>query len=1067
MHIRSKHQKLILQCYPPGRGIDKRPNSSELSYLLYYASTRRTKLTKVGLFLEVKAINDVYKGRSGYVLFFKNIFFFLLFLIVNYFVLSDVQVTLDIIKALIEKTHEDLNLFAKHVVAILYAVLTSNDLSLCQHASPVLQVFCHYHDGALFSGDPEYVQQFHDLVEAYVSLTKNSHAGPNAFQWNLVGLEALKSIASSVAISTPTGLSHIHKIIPVVLSTLATDKDGTRLLQIDSHITPLTRRESRRFSVAPEPPALTGEPLLLSTCMGALKHFYDTTSNIVLKGATITTLAYVRDNSTPLPWASTLLVTCAKWVPTQIRFTVVTILVEKLISLAYDDIKTQNLIASLIHALLSSSANMIGLSVIDVQRTLLHHQATILKTATKNNFEDGSPSLSDLVSSLRACIVALASHIYYATQVPDMLSELLFRFQDAVPQEISNNGTGTNTPVGSHSELSSSSNSFAHSIYISNILKTITKILALSSNRTSRENMALTLSSWDGTQKLLNHSDTEVRTSFANTLLLLLHNNTINAEQVAPLNVLNFRVTSGPVGRIISELYNLATRPESILTSDYLIIYHIGVDLSKYLSINGAVRVAALAFNLQESAIGFINCNKKSNIPSSVKILHHGIALSCISLALFDFISHKYNLDSLSEITKKEIKHRKSVGLWHPAIDLPIIHKFMTDVYQKTTLLESTKYSIQNPTLVDSILYPSKDDILKSFAVLTDVPQDVRLSIVEPLPPPEGEFNYSSVPISRRASSEQFDIQPTSRARSLRQLNYNARILPAFFVGQVNNNSSYPSNTNSPDKLGNGNIEHNGTSISLNDVPIDSTTTVGSKDAGTTLKDSQAGPNNISIMVHDFSLAQTDTTSSTTSHTTNEDHHRHSEPNGDLKTSFSSPNNLNNLGGGGGNGGNGYLHPNFTGGGFDNGAFKVRTAQSYVDVRRELSISPKVKDLKKAASGYRLPYTASPIGQGHDGGVIIPTSERRGYAHSVNSTITRNSEFEFDSRSTSDAHIHANAALNTNASLDVKDNNNNKHLHPSHTAVLSSGTGTEDRFDVASFLSNISLDPVHEKGKLF
>lgn len=70
MHFKSKHQKLILQCYPPGRGVDKRPNSSELSYLLYYASTRRSKLSKVGAFLETKAVYDVYKGRSGYVISF-------------------------------------------------------------------------------------------------------------------------------------------------------------------------------------------------------------------------------------------------------------------------------------------------------------------------------------------------------------------------------------------------------------------------------------------------------------------------------------------------------------------------------------------------------------------------------------------------------------------------------------------------------------------------------------------------------------------------------------------------------------------------------------------------------------------------------------------------------------------------------------------------------------------------------------------------------------------------------------------------------------------------------------
>lgn len=70
MHARfnPKHQKLILQCYPAGRTTDKRPNPSELSYLLYYVSTRRAKLTKVGLFLEQKAQSDVYRAKAGFVL---------------------------------------------------------------------------------------------------------------------------------------------------------------------------------------------------------------------------------------------------------------------------------------------------------------------------------------------------------------------------------------------------------------------------------------------------------------------------------------------------------------------------------------------------------------------------------------------------------------------------------------------------------------------------------------------------------------------------------------------------------------------------------------------------------------------------------------------------------------------------------------------------------------------------------------------------------------------------------------------------------------------------------------
>lgn len=67
--LRPKHQVLILKCYPKfQKNVQEvKPNSSELSYLLFYASTRRSKLLKVGAFLEKKAAADVYKGKIGYV----------------------------------------------------------------------------------------------------------------------------------------------------------------------------------------------------------------------------------------------------------------------------------------------------------------------------------------------------------------------------------------------------------------------------------------------------------------------------------------------------------------------------------------------------------------------------------------------------------------------------------------------------------------------------------------------------------------------------------------------------------------------------------------------------------------------------------------------------------------------------------------------------------------------------------------------------------------------------------------------------------------------------------------
>ena len=66
---RPKHQVLVLKCYPriTKGAVDVKPNSSELSYLLFYATSRRSKIQKIGAFLEKKTASDVWRLRIGYV----------------------------------------------------------------------------------------------------------------------------------------------------------------------------------------------------------------------------------------------------------------------------------------------------------------------------------------------------------------------------------------------------------------------------------------------------------------------------------------------------------------------------------------------------------------------------------------------------------------------------------------------------------------------------------------------------------------------------------------------------------------------------------------------------------------------------------------------------------------------------------------------------------------------------------------------------------------------------------------------------------------------------------------
>jgi hypothetical protein len=60
--INIKHATLVNNCYPLKES-SRLPQSSELSYLTFYASARPAKLVKVGAFLERKAKKDIKRAR--------------------------------------------------------------------------------------------------------------------------------------------------------------------------------------------------------------------------------------------------------------------------------------------------------------------------------------------------------------------------------------------------------------------------------------------------------------------------------------------------------------------------------------------------------------------------------------------------------------------------------------------------------------------------------------------------------------------------------------------------------------------------------------------------------------------------------------------------------------------------------------------------------------------------------------------------------------------------------------------------------------------------------------------
>ncbi|CAJ0834870.1 9507_t:CDS:10 [Entrophospora sp. SA101] len=109
-HSWSKHATLINNCYPNGPN-ELNPKSSELSYLVFYASSKPAKLTKCGAHLEKRVASDVKKHKK-----------------------QDTDVSLQIISKLLGSCKKDLNLFSKNVVKIIAASLSTKDIDLVARA---------------------------------------------------------------------------------------------------------------------------------------------------------------------------------------------------------------------------------------------------------------------------------------------------------------------------------------------------------------------------------------------------------------------------------------------------------------------------------------------------------------------------------------------------------------------------------------------------------------------------------------------------------------------------------------------------------------------------------------------------------------------------------------------------------------------------------------------------------------------------------------------------------------------------------------------------------------------
>ncbi|KAL5336146.1 protein efr3 [Aspergillus crustosus] len=560
---RPKHQVLVLKCYPQyQKGVqDVKPNSSELSYLLYYVSTRRSKIPKVSAFLEKRAARDVWRRKIG-----------------------NVQVTLQILSALIEKVPRDLPIFARAVLTVIETVLRSRDISMVEDSIATFETFCRHQDMAALSAEQDFANHYREVVQIYASFAHEEHQAqtkaapspPQVIRWKNAGLRAIKGVVSSEAGLAADGGESLRILLPVILENLYSGDDtliGTlehKLHEADRQaLEPGVRRRHSVVTVqtvdtAEGDPALAAQNiadvdrqaeldmrLLALRCLeqiivnGSSRGQIRVTTKVVLEfilqkrhsNSSHPSLGTDEDN-----WATSLIELVAKWCPVQVRFIISTAAMEILFAIPAKENSLEQafVIIYVLDHLLKSPINMIGLSVIDILLGLMRYMSVLISPASERSTDEQSgekekprydengelsPKKQQLLLLLQRCIGDLTTHIYYGDQVVDMLKTILTRIRPVYNQDLSASAV-TTQPDGSSSDINTAAFALASAKVCA--LKAIKNILLVANSQRpmgsagvdSRNPVGIHV--WEGTHWLLQDSDKEVRYAYVDALLYWL-----------------------------------------------------------------------------------------------------------------------------------------------------------------------------------------------------------------------------------------------------------------------------------------------------------------------------------------------------------------------------------------------------------------------------------------------------------------------------------------------------------------------------------------------------------------
>lgn len=700
------------------------------------------------------------------------------------------QITLQILTALIEKCSRDLPLFSNFVLSILAAVLKSHDVTLLEDSTDTFQAFCDHYDVAHYASDNAHLKQYDDIITQYASYaskeqpfrSKTAHSVPVAVRYRSAGVEAIKNLVSADSFVADNG-RQLRAVMPAILQNLYSDAPGhfdrlsMREKAQESQVKEASHKRKQSIAIPrtedssdmmdPSVAAGTAKDVderadeeVGVLAMQSLRHIFAMDNPALLRVATQCALSFIARQSRPplsdpsskaqpveSKWAIALFEHVCRWTQVQNRYIIVVAATDILIKspIVEEDLANQLVLTRVIAALLRSSITFIGLSVNDVligfiqhillllqlgghgsgvrphrQQTeafgLLSGNADITEPAARASskgveqevVKEPSTTRKQLLDELQHAIGDLATHIYYADQISEMVAALLLRLKPPVshmPTTSSaiENPTEAAEAIADSGQIKEHPNTddfFSFDTARMLALGAVKRILIVANSRkgdgaaTSARNR-VAVSTWDGTQWLLRDPDGRVRKAYVDALLTWMNSeldqshlrlvqeqplkskpNRLdghlgNGSAVARRAVSNASRTSGAGMNLKTkstflQLLHLAVYDNALhfveSEADLMLLHLLLVSMVQRLGVNAVRYGLPMIFRLQEDIKNLASPAAKDATGSVV----HGYfwALS----EFFDFDTTFIGRDIANEISR-----RSQLGLWLSPINVPAL----------------------------------------------------------------------------------------------------------------------------------------------------------------------------------------------------------------------------------------------------------------------------------------------------------------------------------------------------------------------------------------------------------